>query len=186
MVSLASLWLPILLSAVIVFIASSVIHMLLGYHATDWKRFPSEDAALDALRQLDLSPGDYGAPMASSMTEMSTPEYKAKLEKGPRVLMTIISPSSTMPRSLVLWFVYSIVVSLLAAYVASAALAAGAAYMEVFRLTSTVAFAGYALALWQDWIWYSRSFGSRLKSTLDGLIYALLTGGIFGWLWPTI
>lgn len=184
MVSLASLWLPILLSAVIVFIASSVIHMLLGYHSSDWKRFPSEDDALDTLRRLDLEPGDYGAPMASSMAEMNTPEYKARLEKGPRVLMTIMSPSSTMPRSLVLWFVYSIVVSIFAAYVASAALTAGADYMQVFRLTSTVAFAGYALALWQDWIWYSRSAGSRLKSTLDGLIYALLTGGLFGWLWP--
>jgi hypothetical protein len=184
MVSLASLWLPILLSAVIVFVLSSVIHMLLGYHSTDWKRFPSEDAALDALRRLGLGPGDYGAPLASSMAEMNTPEYKAKLEKGPRVLLTIMSPSSTMPRSLIFWFVFSIVVSAFAAYVASAALAAGAGYMPVFRLTSTVAFAGYALALWQDWIWYSRSTGSRLKSTLDGLIYALATGGIFGWLWP--
>jgi hypothetical protein len=176
--------LPILLSAVIVFVLSSVIHMLLGYHSTDWKRFGSEDAALDALRRLGLGPGDYGAPIASSMTEMNTPEYKAKLEKGPRVLLTIMSPSNTVPRSLVFWFIYSIVISVFAAYVASAALAAGAAYMQVFRLTSTVAFAGYALALWQDWIWYSRSAGSRLKSTLDGLIYALATGGVFGWLWP--
>jgi hypothetical protein len=184
MVSLASLWLPVLLSAVLVFVASSVIHMLLGYHSTDWKRFPSEDGALDALRRLDLRPGDYGAPMASGMAEMNSPEFQAKLEKGPRVLLTIMSASNTMPRSLVLWFVYSIVVAVFAAYVAGAALGPGAGYMPVFRLTSTVAFAGYALALWQNWIWYSRSVTYTLKSTFDGLVYALLTGGVFGWLWP--
>lgn len=184
MVSLASLWLPILLSAVVVFVASSAIHMLLGYHSTDWKRFPSEDAALDALRQLDLTPGDYAAPMAASMAEMNSPEFKARVEKGPRITVTILGPSNSMPRSLVFWFLYSIVVAIFAAYVAGITLAPGADYMQVFRVTSTVAFAGFALAIWQGWIWYSRSIGYTLKSTLDGLIYSLLTGGVFGWLWP--
>ena len=184
MVALASLWLPILLSAVAVFIASSVIHMVLGYHSSDWKRFPNEDATLDALRPLDLAPGDYAGPMPKSMAEMSSPEFKAKAEKGPRVNLTILGPSNSMPRSLVLWFLYSIVVALFAAYVAGITLAPGASYMPVFRVTSTVSFAGFSLALWQGWIWYSRSIGYTLKSTLDGLIYGLLTGGIFGWLWP--
>ena len=184
MVSLASLWLPVLLSAVIVFVASSVIHMLLGYHSSDWKRFRSEDAVLDALRPFDLIPGDYAAPMPESMAAMSSPEYKAKVERGPRVMLTVMSASSSMPKSLVLWFVYSIAVSVFAAYAAGIALGPGAVYLDVFRLTSTVAFAGYALALWQGWIWYSRSVGSTLKSTFDGLVYALATGGVFGWLWP--
>ena len=184
MVSLMALWLPIVLSAVVVFIASSVIHMVLGYHASDWRRFPSEDAVLDALRPFNLAPGDYAGPMSQSMREMRSPEFKAKLERGPRVGLTIMDPSTSMVRGLVLWLVYSIVVSLFAAYVASIGLAAEAPYMSVFRVTSTVAFAGYALALWQGWIWYSRSIGYTLKSTFDGLVYALLTGGVFGWLWP--
>ena len=61
-------------------------------------------------------------------------------------------------------------------------LSADAAYVTVFRLTSTVAFAGFAI--WQNWIWYSRSLGYTIRTTIDGLIYALLTGGAFGWLWP--
>ncbi len=89
-----------------------------------------------------------------------------------------------MGRSLVLWFVLSIIISIFAAYVAGVALAPDAPYMQVFRVTSTVAFAGYALAIWQGWIWYSRGIGYTLKATFDGLVYALLTGGVFGWLWP--
>ncbi len=184
MVSLAALWLPILLSTVLAFVASSVIHMVLGYHSTDWKRFPNEDGVLDALRRFNLPPGDYAGPRPNSMKEMGTPEFQAKIAKGPRVVMTIQGPSSTMTRSLALWAVYLLVVSLFAAYVASLAFEAGTPYMRVFRLTSTVAFAGYALAAWHDWIWYSRSTSYTLKTTFDGLVYALLTGGAFGWLWP--
>jgi hypothetical protein len=184
MISLAALWLPILLSAVLVFVASSIIHMALRWHSTDWQRFPAEEAVLNALRPFHLPPGDYAGPMANSMSETSTPEFRDRLAKGPRVNMTIMGGSTSMGRSLVLWFLYSVVVALLSGYVASVALGAGAPYLLVFRITSTVAFIGYALALWQGWIWYSRSIGYTLKSTIDGLLYALLTGGAFGWLWP--
>ena len=185
MVSLTALWLPILLSAVIVFVASSIIHMLLGYHSSDWSSFDREEGILDALRPFALKPGDYVAPRPKSMADMNTPEFKAKVDKGPRIMMTVMGPSSgSILRSLILWFVYSVVVSKFAAYVAGASLGPGAEYMDVFRITSTVAFAGYALALWQGWIWYSRGLSYTLKSTFDGLVYALLTGGVFAWLWP--
>ena len=184
MVSLTALWLPILLSAVLTFFASSLIHMVLGWHAGDWKKFPSEDAVLDALRSFNLAPADYVAPLPTSRAEMSTPEFKAKVARGPRVTLTVLPPENSMPRNLVLWFLYSIVVAVFAAYVASMTLAPGAPYLTVFRVTSTVAFAGYALALWQSWVWYSRSLGYTIRSTIDGLVYGLLTGGAFGWLWP--
>lgn len=184
MVLLTTLWLPILLTAVIVFLASSVIHMVLGYHSTDWKRFPDEDAVLAALRAFNLPPGDYAGPMPKSMAELGSPEFQRKIRQGPRVGMTIQSPDNTMVRSLVLWFVYLLVVATFAAYVASLTLEAGTPYMRVFRVTSTVAFGGYALGLWPDLIWYSRGVKYTLKSTFDGLVYALLTGGVFGWLWP--
>jgi hypothetical protein len=184
MVSVIELWLPILLSAIVVFVASSISHMALRWHATDFKKFPAEDSMLDALRPFNLGPGDYAGPMPASMAEMNTPEFKAKSERGPRVLLTVLGPASSMGRNLALWFVYLLVVGVFAAYVAGLAFAAGAPYLGVFRVVATVAFAGYALALWQAWIWYSRSFGYVLRSTIDGLIYALLTAGVFGSLWP--
>ena len=50
MVPLTSLWLPILLSAVVVFAASSIIHMVLPYHRNDFKKLPDEEGFLAALR----------------------------------------------------------------------------------------------------------------------------------------
>lgn len=41
-----------------------------------------------------------------------------------------------------------------------------------------------ALALLQNSIWYKRKWSSTLKSMADGLVYALVTAGTFGWLWP--
>ena len=141
MVSLVDLWLPILLSAVLVFVASSVIHMVLRWHSKDFKKFAAEDAVMDALRPFNLAPGDYAAPLPDSMAHMSSPEFKAKQARGPSFALTILANTS-MARNLVKWFVYSIVVGLFAAYVASLVLPAGAPYMTVFRVTSTVAFAG--------------------------------------------
>jgi hypothetical protein len=183
MVSLADLWLPILLAAVLAFVASSVIHMLLGWHRSDFKKFAAEDAVMDALRPFNLALGDYVAPLPDSMAHMSSPEFKAKMARGPKFSLTVLGDNS-MGRNLVVWFLYCVIVVLFAAYVAALALPVGAPYMTVFRVTSTVAFAGYALALWQSWIWYSRGLGATVRSTIDGLVYALLTGGAFGWLWP--
>ena len=184
MVSLVALWLPVVLSAGLAFAASSIIHMALRWHSSDFKKFPAEDAVLDALRPFALAPGDYAAPMPDSMAHMNSPEFKARAERGPRVVMTVLGPDNSMGRSLAWWFVYLLVVALFAAYLAAVTLDAEAPYMSVFRVTATVAFAGHALALWQGWIWYSRSFGYVVRSTIDGLVYALLTGGVFGWLWP--
>lgn len=183
MVSLLDLWLPILLSAVLVFVASSVIHMLLPWHDKDFKKFAAEDAVMDALRPFNLAPGDYVAPRPDSMAQMSSPEFKAKMARGPKIALTILRDNS-IASSLGLWFVYGIVVALFAAYVAALTLPAGAPYMTVFRVTSTVGFAAYVLALWHDWIWYSSGIGATLRATIDGLGYALLIGGAFGWLWP--
>jgi hypothetical protein len=184
MVSLTVLWLPILLSAVAVFIASSIIHMALPWHSKDFKKFPAEDAVLDAVRPFGLAPGEYVAPLPASMKEMSSPEFKARVERGPRIMMAVMSASNSMGRNLALWFVYGIVIAAFAAYVAGLTLGAGADYMAVFRITSTVSFTAYALALWQNVIWYSRGLGYTVRTTIDGLVYGLLTGGVFGWLWP--
>jgi hypothetical protein len=182
---LSALWLPILLSAVAVFIASSVIHMATSWHKADLKKFADEDGVLDGLRQFDLAPGDYAAPKPDSMAEMSSDAYQAKVARGPQVMLTVFRPgASSMGRSLAAWFVYALVIAAFAAYVAGITLGPGADYMNVFRVTSTVSFAGYALGIWQNWIWYSRDLGATVRSTVDGLIYALLSGGLFGWLWP--
>ena len=185
MVPLASLWLAIVLSAVIVFVASSIIHMVLQLHRNDIRKLPDEDAVLDAVRRANVPPGDYAAPHSGSAANMKNPEFVEKWKRGPILMMTVAAGRVPgMANSLILWFVYSLIVSWIAGYVASRALGTGASYLDVFRFVGTVAFASYSLALMQHSIWYLRNWGTTLKSMLDGLIYGLLTAGVFGWLWP--
>jgi hypothetical protein len=179
------LWLPILLSAVLVFIASSIIHMVLPYHRTDWKKLPAEDDVMAALRPFNIPRGDYFMPCAGSSADMKNPAFLDKLKRGPVVALTVMPPGQTsMAGNLAQWFVFSIVVSVFAAYVAGAALPSGAEYLAVFRFAGTTAFVSYSLALWPLSIWYKRSWMTTMKSTFDGLVYGLLTAGAMGWLWP--
>jgi hypothetical protein len=186
MVSIGSLWLPILVSAVLVFIVSSIIHMFLPYHRSDFGRVPAEDAVMDALRKFDIPPGDYVIPCAGSPEVMRSDEFQAKAKKGPVAFATFMKPGvPAMGASLVQWFVYSILVGVFSAYVTGRVLGPGAEYMSVFRFAGTTAFLCYAVALWQNSIWYKRRWSSTAKSTFDGLVYALVTAGAFGWLWPS-
>lgn len=186
MVTVMSLWLPILLAAVLVFVVSSIFHTVLAYHQSDFDKVPAEDDVMAALRNANVPPGDYVMPCPGSKQEMKAPEFREKVNRGPVAFMTVLpSGPPKMGQSLALWFLYCIVVGIFAAYITGRALAPGADYLAVFRFTGATAFLGYTLALWQGSIWYKRKWSSTLKSTFDGLVYALLTAGAFGWLWPS-
>ena len=185
MISLYSLWLPILLSAVLVFVASSIIHMATPWHKNDCLQVPNEDKVMDALRPFAIPPGDYMMPRPASMQDMKSPEFLAKMAKGPVMMFTMMPTGPvTMGKNLVQWFVFCVVVGIFAAYVAGHTLAVGAPYPQVFRVVGATAFIGYVLAAWPMSIWYKRAWSTTIKSSVDGLIYGLLTAGTFGWLWP--
>lgn len=183
-VSIAALWLPILLSAVVVFFLSSLIHMVLGYHSKDFRKFKEEDAVADAIRKLDIPPGDYMLPYATSMHEMKSAAFQERFKRGPRLMMTVFGGSTSMTGQLAQWFIYSVVVGAFAAYIAGRALPAGAEYLSVFRFVGATAFFCYTVAAWPASIWYKRPWSVTLRNTFDGLVYALFTAGVFGWLWP--
>lgn len=184
MVPLMSLWVPILLSAVIAFMASFAIHMLLRYHRNDFGQVPSEDGVMEALRKVGITPGEYMIPRAGSPEAMKSPEYKAKIERGPVAVLTVMSGGLGMGKRLGQWFVYQVVVGILAASLAGHVLGPGTPYREVFCVVGTAAFLAYGLALWQSSIWYGRPWMTTVKLNVDSLVYALLTAGTFGWLWP--
>jgi hypothetical protein len=183
MVPILSLWAPILVSAVLVFIASSIFHMLLPYHRTDFRKVPAEDDLMESLRRLSVAPGNYMVPHAASPAAMKDPAFVEKRKRGPVAVLTVMRDPS-MGASLAQWFVYCVVVGVFAAYVTGRAVGPGAEYLTVFRFAGTTAFIGYALALWQSTIWYKTAWTTTTKSTFDGLVYGLLTAGAFGWLWP--
>ena len=184
MVTMSQLWLPVLLSAIAVFAVSSVIHMASPWHKSDYPRMSNEDAVMDALRPLAIPPGDYFFPRPTGTADMKSPEFGEKMRKGPVIVMTVMPNGPvTMTRSFIGWFLYTIAVSFVTALVA-VVLPVGARPALVFHETALLSFAGYALALWQLSIWYRRAVSITIKSTVDGAIYAVLTGAIFAWLWP--
>jgi len=185
MTGLISLWLPILLSAVLVFVVSSLIHMVSPWHKSDYPPVPNEDQVRNALRPLAIPPGDYLVPRPMGREQMKSPEFARKINEGPNLVLTVWPNGPySMARPLAGWFIYIIVVGIFAGYVAGRALPPGSPYLQVFRFVGTVAFVGFSLALWQMSIWYRRSWSTTIKSTIDGLIYGMLMAGVFGWLWP--
>lgn len=185
MVPLAALWLPILLSAVLAFLVSSVIHMALPWHAKDYAAVPDEEALRRAVLPLNIPAGDYIVPRPGSAKELRDPAFQARRQEGPNIVMTVLPKGgNSMGRSLGLWFVYLVVVAIFAAYVAGRALGPGAAYPQVFRFVGVTAFLALAVGLWQMSIWWSRRWWTTFTTTVDGLVYALVMAGTFGWLWP--
>lgn len=185
MTALSALWLPILLSAVFVFIVSSIIHMAPLWHRNDYPMLDKQDDVMNALRPMALPGGEYMLPRPANMKDMRTPEFLEKFKRGPVLMMTVLpNASMSMARPMVSWFVYALVTSALSAYAASCVLSPGATTGQITSIAGIVAFAGYALGLWQMAIWYHRSLRITILSTVDGAIYALVTAATLAWLWP--
>lgn len=142
------LWLPILLSSVFVFVASSIIHMALPWHKSDYSKLPEEGKVMDALRPFGIPAGDYMVPRCSNSAEMKSPEFAEKLKKGPVMIVTVMPNGQFgVAKGLALWFLYLVVVGYFTGYVALHALPSGAGYTTVFRIAGVTAFLGYAAAL---------------------------------------
>ena len=185
MVGVIALWLPIVVSAVFVFIALALIHGLVGWHKGDMTAVPGEAKFMETMRGLNVPPGAYRFPFSNSVDEMKAPEWDAKMNVGPVGVMSI-SPSRpiNMGKMFGQWFVYSLFIAVLAAYITGRTHAHGAPYLELFRVSAGVAFCCYVVALWQNWIWWGQSTRFTLTYSLDGIFYSLITGATFGWLWP--
>jgi hypothetical protein len=184
MVALTALWLPILLSAVIVFIASSIMHTVLPYHRSDYRKLPDEDTVVAALRSAGLTRGLYNFPHCTHK-EMKTPAVQEKFKQGPVGFLTIFpSGPVNMSKFMAQWFVYCLLMAFFVAYLAAHTVAHGTPYLAVFRVVGTAAFIGFGLSTLSNGIWKGQTWSMTFKEVFDGLIYALLTAGTFGWLWP--
>jgi hypothetical protein len=184
MVPLTALWLPILLSAIIVFVASSIMHMLLPYHRGDYQQLPDEDRLLTALHSAGLKRGLYIFPFCTHK-EMKSPAVMEKYKQGPVGMMTVLpSGPPVMPKFLGMWFVYCLIIGFFVAYLTGRTVALGAQYLLVFRVAGTAAFLAYGLGHLSNGIWKGQPWSMTIKEVIDGLVYGSLTAGTFGWLWP--
>ncbi len=185
MITLSELWMPIVASAVAVHVVSSLIHMVLKWHTADYKGLPNDDEVRGVLRKRDLAPGAYHFPYCKGMKDMASPEMVKKFTEGPVGHLTI-RPSGppSMGKYLGAWFLYCILVSFFLAYLGAHTIARGTAYLQVFRVVGTAAFLVYGISQLLDAIWKSQRLSATFKYVVDGLLYALVTAGVFGWLWP--
>lgn len=178
------LWMPIVLSGVAVFILSALAWTVMPHHKTEWRKLANEDAVLDALRAGGVSPGLYSFPHATDMKEMGNPDFVARMQRGPMGYLTVApngppAMGPMMAKSLV----YNLVVALFVGYVLWNTVAPDAEYLQVFRVAGTVTFMACALGSVPDSIWFGKPWRSYALHVADALAYALVTAGIFGWLW---
>lgn len=183
MVPLTMLWLPIVVSAVLVFIASSIIWMMTPIHKNDYQQLPDENPLLDAMASRNVGPGQYMFPFMKPGDR--SPEVMKRFEEGPSGIMVVRKPGPhSMGKQLFLWFLYLVGNSILVAYLVGHTLPSGSDYLEVFRVSGTAAILAYAAAHFQAGIWFSKPWNVVIKDILDGVVYGLLTAGAFGWLYP--
>ncbi len=181
---LGGLWLPIIVATVIVFVASSIMHMVLPYHRSDYKQLPEEEKAREALRGVPR--GLYSIPYCTHQT-MKSPEIQEKFKQGPIGLITIFPTGlPVMPKCLGQWLGDCLCVSFFVAYLTYHAVAPGSNYLVVFRVAGAAGFMAYSIAHISDGIWRAEPWGNVVKEVFDGLVYGLLTAGTFGWLWPHV
>jgi hypothetical protein len=183
MVPIVSLAVPILVASVVVFVASALMHMVLKYHNSDYGKLADEEKAANALRGTPT--GHFVLPHSGGGAAFKDPAFIERLKRGPVAFITVMpSGPPQMGKNLAQWFVFTLGVGLMAAYIAGRALAPGAEYSQVFRFVGTSAFLAYSFGSMQESIWFGRKWSVTAKHMVDGLVYSLLSAGVFGWLWP--
>ena len=184
--SFGSLWIPVVVSAVAVWLVSAVLHMALKYHTADYKGLANEDAVGEVLRKGSISPGVYMIPHCADHAKLKEPAMIEKFTKGPIALITVMpSGPPAMGKNLVQWIALCLLISFTAAYIARHTLSAASDGMLVMRITGTVAFVGYAYGHLQDAIWKAIPTGNTLRAVADSVVYAVITGLAFRLLWPS-
>jgi hypothetical protein len=183
MVSMTALILPIVVSAVLVFIISALVWMVGPHHKTEWKGVPNEEGTRTAMR--GISPGLYMIPWAGSQQARTETAFVKKMAEGPLAYITIArTRSMSMGPMMVQSLIYYLVVSAIVAYVAIHAMPNGASYLHVFQVVGTISWLAYGFGVVPESIWFGRPWSSTFKQIFDALLYALVTAGAFGWRWP--
>ena len=179
------LWLPILLATVFVFAASAIVQMVLKWHAADYHGFSNEDEVAAAMRSGNPAPGIYAIPYCGDMKDMGSAAMQEKYRRGPIVRILLRrGESPSLGKPLLQWFVFCLVVSLVCALVAAPLLGTAANAHLVFHTTGLAAILGYAAGPFVQGIWCCQPWRTVFKDSADGILYAIVTGATFAWLWP--
>lgn len=180
-----SLWLPVVVSAVAVWLVSAVLHMVLKYHRADYRQLADEEAVAPALRKAAPAPGLYTIPYCDDMSKMKDPAFLKRYDDGPVGLITVMrNGAPNMGKYLGQWFLFCFLISFVTGYVARHTLGYDTDGLEILRITGTVAFIGYGFGYFQSSIWLGVPWSNALRGLFDAAVFALVTGLAFRFLWP--
>ena len=184
--ALLALWLPILLSAVVVFVISSLVHMVFKWHAPDYRGFTNEDAVRAAIRAGNPAPGLYVVPYCPDMKDMAGEAMVKKYSEGPVGHVTLRPNGSfNMGKYLGLWFLWSLVIAVVAAYLATQLIGLNPERARAAaKLVGAVSFIAHGFGTVTESIWMGRPWSGSAKYLLDAALYAIGSGLVFLWLWP--
>lgn len=187
MISIMSLWAPILLSSVLVFVAAGLLWTALPVHRLDWRPIPGQERLFEAIRAIGLGRGQYAFPHMLTPEGAKNPDVMKQMEEGPVGFLVLKEPGPpNMTKQLGLYLVFVLVVTYMIAYLVSVSMPRGAPFVDVMRAVTTATVLAHGAAEVPGAIWFGRTWKSVLKSVLiDALIYGLITGAVFGWLWPS-
>lgn len=184
MTDLLALWMPIALSGVVCFFASFVLWAATPWHKPDMKVFPDQDAADRAFAGLGLAPGHYAMPQPRDREDCKSEAFQDRYKRGPWLSVMVQKGMPNMGKNMALSVGVFLVISLGVAYVAGLSLSPGADYLRVFRVCGSVALLAYGFGGMINGVWFGKPMGWVVRDFVDAVIYAMLTAGFFGWLWP--
>lgn len=180
-IGIMDLWMPTLVSSVVVFVASFLAWMVMPHHKKDWVQLPNED---ELLPHLKIAPGQYMFPFCATGADMKSDAFQAKWNSGPWGTLCVFKSKANMGQNMVATFIFYVIVSAWVAFLASSARLAGAERLDIFQFCAFAAVAAYALGGIPNAIWFQKTFRSTLNDVIDGIVYGVITGGVFAWLWP--
>jgi hypothetical protein len=185
MAHLLQAWLPILASAIGVFVASSLIHMVFKWHNSDYRALSNEAEVAAAIRAGAPAPGQYVIPHCPGMKDMANEATQAKFREGPVGFITL-RPNGmpSMGSALGLWFAFTLLVATISAAIPLQIYGLGGERHAVAHLAALVTLLTYAGGSIQQGIWMGKPWRSVAKDLLDALIFAVVTAFAFAFLWP--
>ncbi|MEX2283010.1 MAG: hypothetical protein WEE89_11055 [Gemmatimonadota bacterium] len=181
MVSLNQLWLPILVSTMLIFMASAVMWMVMPHHRNDWQSMPNGERVQEMMK--GVAPGQYIYPGIMKPEERKDQEAQKRYQAGIGFVI-VREPRIEMGKQMAVSALHTLVISALVAYLVASTVPQGSPYLTVFRVAATAAILGYAGAIPANAIWWGNTWSSTMKNIADGVVYGLLTAGVFAWLWP--
>lgn len=176
---LSELWLPIVVSAFLVWVTSFITHVLLPHHKSEWKGLPNEDDFSNLMRSTPA--GKYMFPFGS-MNDMKEAAFQEKMNRGPNGLLILWDGPVSMGRNLGLTLLFYLVVGVFVAYLGFHAIEPTDDYLARFRLCGTAALLAHGFGWISFFIWFR--YGNFWPNFLDAVLYAGVTAGTFAWLWP--